>query len=346
MSNSKRPFHHFSTAKKSWISFSIFALILLLLLFFSATINVFILILVGALIACYFRGLGDFIHKKTQWSSKVGLIISVLGTFLIISGMFYLIGSTIADQIAKLGENFPKLLKEAQDFLDESKLGNHLVTWFEDFKASDKLGHFASDFFKNTFGGIGDVYIIILIGIYFTLSPDIYKKGLLALIPPKGKEKAKKVLKKTSSNLTKWLFGRFISMALVFVLTAIALAILGMPMWLTLAFIAGFLVFIPNFGPIIAAIPTILVALSVSFNMAVIVTILYTIIQIAEGSIITPKIQDRLVKIPPALIILGQIFAGTLIGAWGLVFATPLVLILKILIEELYIYPMKRKDDI
>lgn len=66
-------------------------------------------------------------------------------------------------------------------------------------------------------------------------------------------------------------------------------------------------------------------------------------IQISEGSFITPKIQNRLVKIPPALIILGQIFAGTLIGVWGLVFATPLVLILKILVEELYIFPMQEK---
>src|SRR5699024_9190915 len=117
--------------------------------------------------------------------------------------------------------------------------------------------------FKTTFGGFGDIYIILLIGIYFTASPNVYKSGVLQLIPPKGQKKAEEVLLKISSNLTKWLFGTFISMSIVFSLLAIALSIINIPLWLSLSFIAGLLVFIPNFGPIIAAIPTLLVALSI-----------------------------------------------------------------------------------
>lgn len=332
-----------STIKKAWISCSIFALIVLIILFFNATIDIFILILVGALIACYFRGLGNFIHRKTNLSLSAGLLCSVVGSLLVFFGLFYLVGSTIANQTAELEENFPKLIEKAQDFIGDSEVGNRLYSWFAEFETSDKLGDFVSGFFKTTFGGFGDIYIIFLIGIYFTASPNVYKNGLVQLIPPKGRKKTEELLIKLSSNLTKWLFGKFISMSLVFILTAIALAIVGMPLWLSLAFIAGTLVFIPNFGPIIAAVPTILVALSINLKMAVIVGIIFAVIQIAEGSFITPKIQNKLVKIPPALIILGQIFAGTLIGVWGLVFATPLVLILKILVEELYIFPMQRK---
>lgn len=331
------------TIQKAWISISIVALTVLLILFFKATVDIFILILVGALIACYFRGLAKFIAKKTKLSPHSSLLLSVLGTIIIFSGMFFLVGATIADQTAELEESFPKLLEKAQEFIEETEIGKSASSWFNDFEASDKLGEFVSNFFKTTFGGVGDIYIILLIGIYFTTSPLVYRDGLLQLIPPKGKAKAEEVLFKISSNLTKWLFGKFISMTLVFVLTAIALAIIGLPLWLSLAFIAGTLVFIPNFGPIIAAIPTLLVALSVDLKTTVIVGILFFLIQIAEGSVITPKIQNRLVKIPPALIILGQIFAGTLIGVWGLIFATPLVLILKILIEELYIHPMQRR---
>ncbi len=333
------------TIKKVWISISIVALMVLLLLFFKATVDIFILILVGSLIACYFRGLGTFIKQNTRLSTPLSMTLSVCGTLLIFAGMFYLVGATIADQTAELEENFPKLVNKAQHFLNESEIGHRMVSWYNDFEASDKLGQFISDFFKTTFGGVGDIYIILLIGIYFTATPHVYKDGILRLIPPKGKKKAEEVLLKVSSNLTKWLFGKFISMSLVFVLTAIALAIIGLPLWLSLAFIAGTLVFIPNFGPIIAAVPTLLVALSVDLKTAIIVGILFFIIQIAEGSVITPKIQNRLVKIPPALIILGQIFAGTLIGVWGLVFATPIVLILKILIEELYIQPMQDRYE-
>lgn len=334
-----------SVAKKAWIAFSIFALIVLIILLFQATFNIFILILVGALIACYFRGLGNFIERKTKFSSGLCLTISIVGTFLVLSGLFYLVGSTIANQTAQLEESFPKLIDKAQSFLNDSELGHRVVSWYNDFEGSEKLGSFVSGFFKTTFGGFGDIYIILLIGIYFTASPNVYKSGVLQLIPPKGQKKAEEVLLKISSNLTKWLFGTFISMSIVFSLLAIALSIINIPLWLSLSFIAGLLVFIPNFGPIIAAIPTLLVALSIDLKTAVIVGIVFLVIQIAEGSFITPKIQNKLVKLPPALIILGQIFAGTLMGVWGLIFATPIILILKIVVEELYVYPMQEADQ-
>ena len=97
-------------------------------------------------------------------------------------------------------------------------------------------------------------------------------------------------------------------MGIIFVLTSIALAIVGIPLWLALAFLAGLLVFIPNFGSIIASVPTIIVAFSVSPNTALAVGILSFAIQILEGAFITPKVQHWLMKIPPALIILAQIF--------------------------------------
>src|SRR5699024_5159195 len=200
-------------------------------------------------------------------------------------------------------ESFPKLIIKAEEFLDNTAVGKEIASQFDSLVESDAFGSFISDFFMTSFGGIGDIYIIILVGIYFTASPDIYKKGILFMVPPRGRKKANILLDQLASGLTKWLFGKFFSMALVFVLTAIALGIVGIPMWLALSFIAGLLVFIPNFGPIIAAIPALLVALSQSVNMAIAVGIIDIVIQVSEGSFITPKVQERLIAIPPALII-------------------------------------------
>jgi len=273
------------------------------------------------------------------------MTISVLGTILVFAGLFYVMGATVASQTSELTDSFPELLEKGEDFLENTETGKEIVVQFDKLKKSDGLKEFASGFFQSTFGGIGDLYIILLIGIYFTANPSIYKNGLLYLIPPKNRTKAEEVIQMISSDLTKWLFGKFVAMSIVFVFTAIALAIVGLPMWLALAFISGMLVFIPNFGPIISAVPTLLVALSEGGNMVWIVGLLYLVIQLTEGSVITPKLQNKLVKVPPAAIILGQIFAGTLIGVWGLVFATPIVLILKILIEELYIQPMQDRYE-
>ena len=133
-------------------------------------------------------------------------------------------------------------------------------------------------------------------------------------------------------------------MFVVFVLTAIGLKIIGMPMWLALALIAGFLNFIPNFGPLLAMIPAVLVALSQDPQTALIVAGLYLLIQFLESNFITPKVQQRLIKIPPALIISSQVIVATFAGIWGIILATPIILIVILLVQDLYVKPIERKQ--
>lgn len=343
MTQSDSPENKVPFKKKVWVAGFCFALIACLLLLFQQTIHVFILIIVGVLFSCYFRGLGKWIEQRTKLSAVFALVASVLGTFLLFSLFFYLIGNSIAQQTSELGKSFPELMDKAEEFLSNTEVGKELVAQFDALKDSEKLQEMASDVFKTTFGGFGDLYIILLIGIYFMISPKVYKEGLISLVPPKNKHTARRLIERITVDLTKWLFGRILAMSLVFVLTAIALAIVGLPMWLALAFIAGFLVFIPNFGPVIASIPALLVALSENVNTMIVVAIIYLVIQVSEGSFITPKLQNRLIKIPPALIILGQVFAGVLVGVWGLIFATPLVLIILVTVQELYSKPMNKR---
>lgn len=90
-------------------------------------------------------------------------------------------------------------------------------------------------FFKTTFGVFGDIYVILFLGIFFTVSPGVYKKGIVQLIPKGGQKKGEDILNKLGDNLKKWLKGKFFAMFVVFVLSSIGLAILGIPLWLVLA---------------------------------------------------------------------------------------------------------------
>src|SRR5690606_32856708 len=130
---------------------------------------------------------------------------------------------------------------------------------------------------------------------------------------------------------------KLFAMFVVFILTGIGLSVIGLPLWLTLAIIAGLLNFIPNFGPLIALIPAVLVALSQGPLTAGIVAGLYILIQITESNFITPMVQKKLVKIPPAMIIIAQIVIAPLSNAWGIILATPILLIIMVLIDQLYI---------
>jgi predicted PurR-regulated permease PerM len=164
---------------------------------------------------------------------------------------------------------------------------------------------------------------------------------MVALIPPRGQEKADQVIDKLGEQLLNWLKGKLFSMFVVFVLTAIGLAIIGIPLWLVLAILAGLISFIPNFGPLIAFIPALLVALMQSPQTAALVAGLYILIQFIESNFITTLVQKKLLNMPPALIIIAQLIMGLLTGAWGLVLATPIIVIVIVLVQELY---LKNRD--
>lgn len=327
----------YTFVQKVWIVGGITALIVIFLLLFEATFNVLILIFAGILIASYFRGVSQFIKKKTGWSSWITLSISTVGTFLVVVGLFWLIGATVGSQAAQLEETLPGIAEDVEESLRKTAVGTELVEKIEEVRSSGEMTTYISRFFATTFGFIGDFYIILIIGIFFTASPQLYRNGITQLVPPRGREKAVEVQKRLATGLKKWLAGKFIAMLAVFVLTAIGLAILGIPMWLTLALLAGLLNFVPNFGPLAAMIPAVLVGLATSPTTALIIAIMYISIQLLESSIINPQAQKKLIKIPPALIIISQLLVGALSGIWGVILATPLVLMIIILVQELYV---------
>ncbi len=326
-----------SYQKKVWIKGGIYALIVILILLFKATFSVFLLILAGALIAIFFHGLSGLICRKTKWKQGVCLAISVIGVVILTTGLFWLMGAKIQAQVAELSDTLPATIENAKSQLSKNPIGKLVVEKANAPETTKKAKALASTFFKSTFGVFADIYVVLFLGIFFTISPAIYKKGIVALIPKKGQHKGEDVLTKLGENLKKWLKGKIFSMAVVMILTAIGLAIIGIPMWLVLAIIAGLLSFIPNFGPLIALIPAVLVGLMQSPATAAIVAGLYILIQVVESNFITPMVQQKLINTPPALIITAQLLISPLTGGWGLVLATPLMLILMILVQELYL---------
>lgn len=337
MENSSTGKEQLSFAKKVWIVGGIFALIVVVLLLIKATFSVFLLVLAGALIAIFFRGLSDLLCRKTHWKGAICLAISVIGTLLLIIGLFWLIGAKIQSQVTELSDTLPSTIENARTQLNQNAIGQKIVDKVSSPRSVKKAQAVAGKFFQTTFGVFGDIYVVLFLGIFFTVSPDVYKKGVVKLVPGKGRQKADDIINRLGENLKKWLKGKLFAMLVVFVLTAAGLLIIGMPMWLVLAIIAGILNFIPNFGPLIAMIPAVLVAFMQGPGTALTVASLYIVVQIAESNFITPIVQQKLISIPPALIIMAQLLIAPLTGGWGLVLATPLMVIVMIIVQELYI---------
>lgn len=317
---------------------AIVSLFAFLIFLFVTCFNILLLILAGTMIAIYFRGIALWLSEKTKLSEKLSVFIVVAGTLIIATALFWLLGAQIQDQLSQLADKLPDSVNDAKNKLSQTTFGREVLnlTKDSDISNSDILNR-VMEVFKTTFGVVGDIYIIIFLGIFLSATPYLYKRGIIRLVPPRGKEKADDILNKLGLTLRNWLVGRIFAMFVVFILTAIGLLIMGMPAPLALAFIAGLLNFIPNFGPVIALIPAVLIASLNSPGSIIIVIIVYTGIQILESSLITPLVQKRLINMAPALIIIGQVVMGVFTGLLGLLLATPIIAILMVLINNLYI---------
>ncbi|HVE61891.1 MAG TPA: AI-2E family transporter [Chitinophagaceae bacterium] len=323
--------------KKVWTASAIVALLIILLWIIKVTFNVFLLILSGVLIALFFRGLSGIIQRKTKMNDKLSLVIAIVGSLLLVGLFFWFAGNRIQHQVEELTKTLPQTIDHFKTQVNKSGLGKQVFERLSSQDNTSKAPSFVQTFFKSTFGVLGDMYVVLFLGIFFTVSPKTYVDGFIKLIPVKAKAKTKDVINKVGATLTKWLKGQLLAMLIVAVLTAIGLSIIGMPMALVLALIAGLLNFIPNFGPLIAMIPAVLVGLMQGTTTALIVAGLYIFIQVIESNLITPQIQKKLINIPPALIIIAQLFMGVLTGGLGLILATPLTAILMVVIQETWI---------
>jgi predicted PurR-regulated permease PerM len=236
-----------------------------------------------------------------------------------------------------LSDTLPETIQNAKEQLNQSVLGSKVVNFLNRSGSSKKTNDVAKQFFSSSFGVLSDIYIVFLLALFFTAGPSQYKKGIISLFTGKAKQKVSDLIEDLGIILRKWIEGQIIGFLFIAILTGIGLLILRMPLVLTLALIAGLLNMIPNFGPLIALVPAVLIALMQGPTMAIIIICMYTFIQIIQTAVTQPVIQKKMVNIPPALTVFGQVALGMLAGFWGVLLAVPIVVIFMTIINKLYV---------
>lgn len=182
---------------------------------------------------------------------------------------------------------------------------------------------------------------IFVIGIAFfgAYEPQLYVNGLLRLVPERRRPRMARLLSELGRRVQRWVLGALFSMTLVGLLTALGLHLLGLQGWLVLALLAFMLEFIPFVGPLISAIPGVLLALASSPALAVWTALMYVAIQQVEGNVLQPLIMRKAVHIPPALLLLWQVAASLAFGFVGLIVATPLLAVILVVVRVYYLEP-------
>jgi predicted PurR-regulated permease PerM len=282
------------------------------------------------------------LKKYLHWPSKLSVVVSVIFNILLFIAFFWFVGARLQQQVEQLSDTLPETIQNAKEQLNQSVLGSKLVDLLNKSGSSERTTEVAKQFFSSSFGILSDLYIVFLLALFFTASPSQYKNGIISLFTEKSKQKASELMEELRIVLRKWIEGLIIGFLFIAILTGIGLLILGMPLVLTLALIAGLLNMIPNFGPLIALVPAVLIALLQGPTMAIIIICMYTFIQMVQTAITQPLIQKKMINIPPALTVFGQVALGMLAGFWGVLLAVPVVVIFMTVIQKLY---LKKESD-
>lgn len=302
--------------------------------------QVLLVVFAGVLTAVFLGGVSRRLSRRLPLSRRTTLAFIVLLLIGLAASIAALVGPQLSGQAAALIERLPKALDRLQQMLRENQwstllLQNTALTEIAPDLA-DVLGG-VTNMFSVTLGVVTYGFIIAVVGIYGAAHPEAYVNSVVRLVPPARRPRAREVLHALGRALRWWLVGRFVMMGIVGVLTAVGLWIAGIPSPLALGFIAALLAFVPYIGPILSAVPALLVALPISLTKVIYVLIVYGVVQLMESYLITPQVQERTVFILPAALITAEVVMGVLAGVLGVLLATPLAVSVIVLVQMLYV---------
>lgn len=295
------------------------------------------LMLFGAVVvATLFRALADPIRRWTNLSEGLSVAIAIAFVAVLMGGFLVLFGSEVGSQVRNLSVTLPEAWRSFQQRVESAGLGDELQMFLGDSGGGGIIGGIGQAAMWIT-TGITDFLVVLFGGIFLAAQPRFYRSGAIKLIPPARRKLLGEAMDDSERALRLWLRAQLISMVIVGILTGLGVWLIGVPSALALGLIAGLLEFIPFAGPLIAAVPGILLALAHSPELALWAAGVYILVQQLEGNIVYPMVQQWAVHIPAVVLIFSLIGFGMLFGTIGVIFAAPLTVVTYVLVKRLYV---------
>ena len=260
-------------------------------------------------------------------SKKIPKLLAIVLVYAVIIGVIVVLVVPFIPifvvQIQDFVREIPLYLKDASDIfgiqIDKAQIAS-LIT-----PVANYLSENAIKLSSTIFGGLFTIVTTFILSFYLLIYHDKFEESLPGLFPDKYKNKVKQTLKQVEEKVGAWLSGQLVLSLVIGSVTWVTLTILGIPFALPLAILAGFLEIIPTLGPIIAAVPAVIIGLAISPIMGLIVALAYVGIQFLENHFLVPKIMQKAVGLNPIIIIVGILVGGHLLGILGALLSIPFI---------------------
>lgn len=306
-------------------------LFLILLWFLFSVKDILIALFIAFIIMAALVPIADFLRRmRFPHGAAVGV------SYIVVLGFFILLVATIVpffvSQVQALIVNFPFYLDKAANLIGLTVDAGSLQTLIT--SELNIIGQNAVAVTKTVFGGFFSVVTVFVVSFYLLLDHKRIRTTIASFFPENQHAGTLDLLDRIEEKLGAWLRGQFVLSFFVGFITWVTLELVGLPFALPLAILAGVLEIVPTLGPLLASIPAIIVALTVSPTLALIVGIVYFVIQLLENNLLVPRIMERAVGLNPIVVIVGILIGGNLLGLAGALLSIPFISCVAVVINH------------
>jgi predicted PurR-regulated permease PerM len=316
-------------------------------LVFRQMVTLLLAVLLAVIVAIPLAAAADRLEARGI-PRHVGALLALLGGVLVVGVVIALLIPPFTEQTEQFVDDVPGIVDELRDLAAD-------VTGAEPAEFGDRVQDFAQRYTEdptrligpltsiglNVAGVLGALLLILLTAYYIAARPQPLLDGLVRLFPPANRAHARRIMARLRAAWVGWMAGVAVDMLVTGTLVYVALTIVGLDFAVFFAVLSALLVVIPYFGAIAGAIPPILFALTDSPTKALIVLGVYVGVQQLESHVIIPLVMSQTVKLHPALIAIGVVVVGQLFGFVGLFVAVPILSLLQIGVDELWVKPLE-----
>jgi predicted PurR-regulated permease PerM len=308
--------------------------------------GVLLLIYVSVLFAIGFSPLVRIIERQNllpvgsrrfpRWLAILLIYVAIIGTVVAVGSM---IVPPLVRQARELWSALPGMLDRSQQFLIDRGLIDHPITLREAFQQVPASGGDAVgtvfQAISGVAGGLFGIFTILILTFYLLIEAEPLFRTFLRFFPHERRAQISNASREITFKVSAWLTGQLLLGGIIATTAAIGLWLIGVPYFYVLAVIAGIGELIPVVGPLLAAIPAVAVAASVSLQKALVVAIFFVVQQQFENHLLVPKIMERQVGVSAVMVIVALLIGGSLLGIVGAILAVPTAAILQVIVQEL-----------
>jgi predicted PurR-regulated permease PerM len=278
------------------------------------------------------RRIGTRRFKPPRW---LAILVLYLGGLAIVALVLMLVIPPFVRQLNQLWADLPGHLDRLQGGLVRIGLIERRWSWSEllaNVPAPTVGGVLGA--LPGVIGAVGRFVTLFLLPFYLLLEADTLRRGFLRLVASETRPRASRIMENVTLKVGAWLGGQLLLSFVIGTTAAIGLWILGVPYFYVLGLIAGIGELIPVIGPLLAAVPAVLMGLTVSPQTALLVAIYFGVQQLVENNVLVPRIMERQVGVSAVTILVALLIGGQLQGFIGAILAVPTAAIVQLLIQE------------